>query len=306
MELTFLGTGAGIPSKDRNVTAIILNLLAEINQLWLFDCGEATQHQLLHTSIKPRKITKIFITHLHGDHIFGLPGLLSSRSFQGGEDGVTIYGPKGIRDFVETSLRVSGSRLTYPLKYVELQEACTVVEDTYFTVDCVVLDHGVQSFGYRITEKDRLGKLDTSKLQDKGIQPGPIYSDIKDNEMTVLDDGTVLYRKDFLGQPKKGKIVVVFGDTRYVPQHQHFIQHADVLVHEATFEQNKKDLAKDYYHSTTEQAAILARDSRVGTLLLTHISSRYQNGMEKQLLEEARNVFPNTYIVRDFYNYTLK
>src|SRR5690625_4562521 len=115
MDIQFLGTGAGLPSKERNVSSIALSLLQEINHIWLFDCGEATQHQILHTSIKPRKINKIFITHLHGDHIFGLPGLLSSRSFQSGEE-LTIYGPAGINEFIQTSLEVSGSHVTYPLQ----------------------------------------------------------------------------------------------------------------------------------------------------------------------------------------------
>src|SRR5699024_3155978 len=119
--------------------------------------------------------------------------------------------------------------------------------------DCVVLDHGIQSFGYRIQEKDRLGQLDTQKLQQLGIQPGPIYRQIKENETTTLDDGSVLYRKDFLGSPKKGKTIILFGDTRYVPHHEEFVQQADVLIHEATFDKDKQELARDYYHSTTEQ-----------------------------------------------------
>src|SRR3954454_17958571 len=111
LEVLFLGTGAGIPAKLRNVTSIALKLLEERGTIWLFDCGEATQHQILHTSIKPSRIENIFITHLHGDHIYGLPGMLSSRSFQGGETDVTVYGPKGIKEYIETSLKVSGTYL---------------------------------------------------------------------------------------------------------------------------------------------------------------------------------------------------
>ncbi len=303
MEITFLGTGAGIPSKERNVTAIIVNFLAEMKQLWLFDCGEATQHQLLHTTIKPRKITKIFITHLHGDHLFGLPGLLSSRSFLGGKDPVTLYGPQGLKQFVETSLKTSGSRLTYDLRFVELTEAGDVFEDDLVKVDCVKLDHGIDSYGYRISEKDRPGKLDTQKLQDLGISPGPIYRKIKTQEQTILEDGTVLNRKDFLGSPKKGKKLVLFGDTRYMPEHREFIEHADVLVHEATFHHENKALAYDYFHSTTVQAATFAKDASVKALLLTHISSRYQRADEKMLVQEARDIFPNTMIAHDFYTF---
>ena len=122
MQIEFLGTGAGSPSKQRNVSSLALKLLEERKAIWLFDVGEATQHQILRTTIRPRKIEKIFITHLHGDHIFGLPGLLSSRSFQGGDEPLTIYGPKGIKEYVQVALRVSESRLSYPLKFVELTD----------------------------------------------------------------------------------------------------------------------------------------------------------------------------------------
>ncbi|BBP90534.1 hypothetical protein BsIDN1_41520 [Bacillus safensis] len=131
MELLFLGTGAGIPAKTRNVTCTALKLLEERNAVWLFDCGEATQHQILHTTIKPRKIEKIFITHMHGDHVYGLPGLLGSRSFQGGEDELTIYGPKGIKAFVNAALSATQTHLTYPLHIIEIDEGVVFEDDTF-------------------------------------------------------------------------------------------------------------------------------------------------------------------------------
>ena len=136
MEIEFLGTGAGSPSKSRNVTATALKLLDECNSIWLFDVGEGTQHQILRTNIRPRKINKIFITHLHGDHIFGLPGFLSSRSFQSGDhiEPLTIYGPKGIEQFVKTSLQVSQSKLSYPLNFVEIKNEGLLLDDEHFQV----------------------------------------------------------------------------------------------------------------------------------------------------------------------------
>lgn len=305
MEILFLGTGAGIPSKQRNVSAIIFNMLQH-NHLWLFDCGEATQHQILHTSIKPRKLNKIFITHLHGDHIFGLPGLLSSRSFQGGTDTLTIYGPTGVKQFVETSLQVSESHLAYPIEYVEFEEEGNVFEDEYFIVDTVLLDHNIKSFGYRIKEKDKLGELNVQKLKEKGIKPGPIYREIKENEKTVLPNGEIIERKDFLGPPKKGRTISIIGDTRYIPELESFIRGCDVLIHEATFDALMKDLAKDYYHSTTEQAATLAKNSDVKALILTHISSRYQEKDFHQLLQEAKSIFSNTMLAHDFFTYKVE
>lgn len=301
MEITFLGTGAGIPSKERNVTAIYVDLSQECKQSWLFDCGEATQHQILHTKIKPRKITKIFITHLHGDHIFGLPGLLSSRSFLSGADPVTIYGPTGIQTYVETSLKVSGTHLSYPLHFVEIEDECILVDDEHVTVECVLLKHNVISFGYKITEKDKPGELNVAKLKELGIKPGPIYRQIKENPSVTTDDGQVLNREDFLGSPKRGKVISIFGDTTYMPQLESFVHNSDVLIHEATFAGGENELALNYGHSTTIEAAQLAKGGNVKQLVMTHISSRYQKNDTQVLLEEAQEVFPNTVIAHDFY-----
>ena len=298
MELIFLGTGAGLPSKERNVSAVALSLLQELNEVWLFDCGEATQHQILHTTIKPRKINKIFITHLHGDHIFGLPGLLGSRSFQDGE-ALTIYGPKGIKNFVETSLEVSATHLTYPLYIEEITEGI-IFENNHFTVTAAQLEHGVISYGYRIEEKDKPGELLVDKLKTLGIKPGKIYQEIKNNPETVLPNGDIIQRSDVLGPDKKGQIITIFGDTRNTLKHEAFIQNSDVLVHEATFDKHKHELAHQYHHSTTEEAAQLARNGRVKQLILTHISARYQEDDDVDLLlREARDIFPNTIIAED-------
>ncbi len=306
MELTFLGTAAGMPSKERNVSAIMLNLLHEINELWLFDCGEATQHKILRTTLKPRKITNIFITHLHGDHIFGLPGLLSSRSFLDGEEPVTIYGPPGIKKFVATSLSVSRTHLTYPIHYVEIEQEGKILENERFIVETKKLDHNITSFGFRITEKDQIGELLVDKLISMGIKPGPIYRKIKEQEKTVLEDGTVIYRKDVVGPPKKGKVITIFGDTKYNENFIPFIKGSDVLVHEATFDHSKKDLAKQYHHATAHEAATLAKKASVKQLILTHISSRYQLTVKDTLLKEATDVFDNTKIAYDLFTYKIK
>src|SRR5699024_8185800 len=193
MEITFLGTGAGTPSKERNVSALALTLLQEINSIWLFDCGEATQHQLLYTNIKPRKITKIFITHMHGDHIFGLPGFLSSRSFLGGTEKLTIYGPPGIKEFIEAALTFSQTHLSYPLTIHEI-ESGRLFEDKHFIVDYSWLEHGIPSIGYRITEKDRPGELLVDKLRGKGIELVPIYQQIKEQSAVTEHEGQTLFQ----------------------------------------------------------------------------------------------------------------
>lgn len=299
MEILFLGTGAGIPAKLRNVTSIALKLLEERGAIWLFDAGEATQHQILHTNIKPRRIEKIFITHLHGDHIYGLPGLLSSRSFQGGDSQVTVYGPKGIREFIKVSLSVSQTFLKYPLNIVEVEEG-SIFEDSEWVVEARLLEHGIPSYGYRIIEKDKPGMLLADKLIEAGIKPGPIYKRIKNGETIQLEDGRKLDSNEFLGRSKKGRIIAILGDTRYCENAVNLAENADLLIHEATFSKGEEQLAFEYFHSTTQQAAEIARKAKVKQLYMTHISARYDRGAWGDLVNEAREIFPNTEISEDF------
>ncbi|WP_079479803.1 ribonuclease Z [Halobacillus salinus] len=305
MELYFLGTGSGVPSKERNVSSLVLRMLEERGTTWVFDCGEGTQQQILNTNIRPRRIEVIFITHLHGDHIYGLPGLLSSRSFQGGETPVTVYGPRGLKEYIEISLRLSGTHLRYPL-YVEEVEEGILFEDEQFVVEAIKLEHGLDSYGYILKEKDKLGELQPNKLKELGVSPGPIYQTIKSQEQTRLEDGRIIARSDVIGPPKKGRKVVILGDTRYLPALKDPLHKADVLVHEGTFSGEDKELAYDYFHSTVKQAAHLAKEAQVGELILNHLSSRYQGESIKQLEEEARTIFPNTTIAYDFYQHAIE
>lgn len=299
MEILFLGTGAGMPGKLRNVSSMALKLLENRGSVWLFDCGEGTQHQILHTTIKPRRIEKIFITHLHGDHIYGLPGLLSSRSFQGGDEKVTVYGPKGIDRFITTNLEIADTYLRYPLEIKEIEEGI-IFEDEEFIVEARELEHRILSYGYRIREKDRPGSLHADKLKEAGIPPGPLYKKIKDGEDITLEDGRIFKAADFVGEPQTGRIVTILGDTKVCDAGIALAADANLLVHEATFAAGEDDLANEYFHATTTQAAQVAKVARVKKLCMTHVSSRYDKSDWKQLLEEARAVFPNSYLAEDF------
>lgn len=299
MELEFLGTGAGVPAKHRNVSSLALKLLDERNAIWLFDCGEGTQMQILRTNIKPRKIEKIFISHLHGDHIFGLPGLLSSRSFQGGEEPIIIYGPAGLEKYVRTSLQVTKTHLAYPLEFVELKEG-VIFKDKQFTVECMLLDHGIESFGFRVTEADHKGMLQVDKLAELGIPAGPIYGKLKQGQTVTLADGRTINGKDFVGESKDGRVVTIFGDTRFTARSSEFAKNSDVVVHESTFNKNEAKLARAYFHSTTQQAASIAKEAKARKLMLTHISARYLAKEAKELEAEAQEIFPNTQLARDF------
>lgn len=299
MELEFLGTGAGVPAKHRNVTSIALRLLDEHNAVWLFDCGEGTQMQILRTNIRPRKIEKIFITHLHGDHIFGLPGLISSRSFQGGMEPLEIYGPVGIKQFVLNALKISQTRLAYSLKFIEVTPG-VVFSDSQFTVTCELLDHGIESYGYRVVERDHDGELQVAKLLELGIKPGPIFGQLKKGKTVTLATGEIIKGSDYVGQAKKGRIVTILGDTRITNASVKLAQDADVLVHESTFNKTEAKMARNYYHSTTHQAAEVAKASHAKWLILTHISARYLAQDALNLEKEAQEIFPNTKIAKDF------
>ncbi|MFR5008072.1 MAG: ribonuclease Z [Limosilactobacillus vaginalis] len=300
MQLEFLGTGAGSPSKQRNVTSVALKLLEELNEIWLFDAGEATQHQILHTTIRPRKVTKIFITHLHGDHIFGLPGFLSSRSFQGENEPLTIYGPVGIKKFVMTALQVSESRLSYPLKFVEIDHSQELFNERGFKVTTMSLDHKIACYGYRIEEADHPGELQVDKLRQDNIPSGPIYGQLKAGKTVKLDDGRVIDGKNYIGKPQPGRIIAILGDTRQTPNAVVLAHKADVLVHESTFAKNEAKMAHNYYHSTSLQAAEVAKQAGVKKLLLTHISARYTGKAAYQLAYQVRDVVPDTRVVNDF------
>ncbi len=300
MEFVFLGTGAGIPAKQRNVSSLILQMNEERGASWMFDCGEATQHQILRTPVKTRKIEKIFITHLHGDHIYGLPGLLGSRSFQGGTEPLTIYGPIGIKEYVETSLRLSQTHLKYDLSFVEIVEDGLLFEDETFRVEVLPLDHAILSYGYRIVEKDKPGELRADLLKEAGIPPGPLYSKLKKGETVQLEDGRIINGRDYIGTPKPGRVIAILGDTRPCENTVNLALHAECIVHEATFQKGQEEMATDYFHSTTIQAAECAVKAGAKRLILTHISSRFTMDDEIELVNEAKAVFANTELARDF------
>lgn len=304
MKIQFLGTSAGIPAKKRNVSSLIIQMLQYENECWMVDCGEGTQHQLLHSSISLAKISKILITHLHGDHIYGLPGVLGSRSFQGATGGLQVYGPKGIKEFIEKTLSISNTYIRYPLEIVEIDEGI-ISKNNHFTFEAIKLEHGIESYGYRIKQKDIPGSLQTEKLKEIGVKPGPLYKRLKAGETITLEDGTEVHGANFVGPSKKGIVIAIGGDTRKCKNQQKLAYEATILIHEATFLHKDAKLAYEHFHSTVYEAAHLAKVNRVKNLFLNHISSRYSHGVE-ELLEEAKAEFTNTFIPEDLQTYVIK
>ncbi|MBH5317768.1 ribonuclease Z [Paenibacillus sp. GSMTC-2017] len=295
MKLWFLGTGAGRPSKHRNVTALALQLPEPLSSWWLFDAGEATQHQIMKTPLKLNKLEMIFVSHLHGDHLYGLPGLLSSRSFDGGITPVTMFGPVGLRKYIETIFDLTGTMLDYELIIHELaEESATIYESDKFQVEVRTLEHRISCFGYRITEYDTPGKLKVDRLRELGIEAGPLYGKLKKGESVTLSCGTVIQPEDVIDGINRGRIVTILGDTSPCESAMLLAQNADVLVHEATFAAGMEEKAHEFGHCTTVDAATTAKLAGARKLVLTHFSGRYSNEELQQLEEEASAVFTDS------------
>lgn len=294
MKLYFLGTSAGVPTNFRNVSSLAL-LLPEYNgDIWLFDCGEATQHQIMKSPIKLSRISRIFITHLHGDHIYGLPGLLSTRSFQT-DSPLQLYGPKGIQEFVQTTLKISETHLSHPIEYIELEDGLRLKEK-HFTILIKQLEHRIACFGFRIEESEKLGKLNTKKLLTEGVKPGPIFQRIKRGEQVTLQDGRLIDGKQFIEPSVPGKIITILGDTVPCSNSLLLAKNADILVHEATQMHDMEEKAAQYFHSTTTQAADIAKEANAKQLIINHMSPRYHDVMEENMIIEVRNIFENAHL----------
>jgi ribonuclease Z len=304
VQITFLGTSSGVPTRARNVSSVALRL-PQRAELWLFDCGEGTQHQILRSDLKSSQLSRIFITHMHGDHIFGLMGLLASCGLAGNVERVDIYGPSGLNEYIQAALRYSHTHFSYPVK-VHAVRPGVIYEDHEFTVSCDLLHHRIPAFGYRIAEKDRPGRFDVEKAKALQIPAGRIYGQLKRGETVTLADGRVINGKELCGPTEIGRKIAYCTDTVYCEGAVELAQDADVLIHEATFAHQDADLAFQRLHSTTTMAAQTALIAKAKRLIMTHFSPRYAPGNTlelKDLLQEARAIFPSTDMAYDFMTY---
>jgi ribonuclease Z len=303
MELTFLGTGSAMPTRQRNVSAVALRL-PERRELWLFDCGEGTQHQLLRTPLRPPQIRRVFVSHLHGDHLYGLPGLLTSLSMLGVEAGIDVYGPRGLAEVVGVTLRSAHAGCTYPLTVHELAPGVVLDEggrEGALRVRCLPLEHGVACFGFRVEEAARPGRLDAARAAALGVAAGPDLGTLKRGG-SVIAGGHQVHGADLLAPPVPGRVLALCGDTLPCDAAVELGRDADLLVHEATFGEGRRLMAAQRAHSTAGQAAEIARRAGAARLVITHFSARYQQESDEtvaQLLAEARAVFPATEAAHD-------
>ena len=306
MQITFLGTSSGVPTRGRNVSAVALRL-PQRSELWLFDCGEATQHQFLRSDLRVSQLRRIFITHMHGDHVFGLPGLLASLGLAGTCPGIDLYGPDPLRDYLEGVLRTSSTRIGYPLRTHKVRQAAeggtVVFADDELQVRCAPLTHRVPAYAYRVDQKPRAGRFDIEQARNLGIPPGPIYAELKAGRTITLEDGRIINGASLTGPERPGASIVYCTDTVFCEAAVELARGADLLIHESTFSHGEAELAIARQHSTSTMAAQTALEAGVKQLVLTHLSPRYMPGNPQSpddLLAEARAIFAETIMAKDF------
>jgi ribonuclease Z len=302
LRITFLGTSAGVPTRARNVSCVALRL-PQRGEAWLFDCGEGTQHQLLRSDLNISQITRIFITHMHGDHMLGLMGLLATCGMNAHARGIEVYGPRPLADYVREVSRRTQFQPNYPFAVHEVREGGPVFEDDEYAVTCAPLKHRLPAFGYRVDEKDRPGHFDVERARAEGIPSGPLYGRLKRGERVTLPDGRAFDGADFCGPDIKGRSVVYCTDTTYCRAAVELSRGADLLIHESTFAEADEGLALRSTHSTAAMAGRVAREAAARKLVLTHFSPRYFPGNQtapEDLLQEARAVFPQAELAHDF------
>jgi ribonuclease Z len=292
LDIVFLGTSASAPTARRAPSALLLRRGGE---RLLFDCGEGTQRQLLRSTVGLVDLHEIFLTHYHADHYLGLPGMLKTFALRDRELPLTVYGPPGLRDLFDALRRVFG-RLTYPVDLVELHAGESLERDGYKLL-VFPASHGAAAAGYALVEEPRPGRFDVETADALGVPAGPARGALQRGESIMLANGTTLAPDAVLGPPRPGRTVLYTGDTAPSEVVRALAEEADVLVHEATFTEEELERARETLHSTARQAAELARDAHVRLLALTHISTRY---FGPEIAREAREVFPDTVVPRDF------
>ena len=300
MEIIFLGTSSAVHSYERSHPAIVIKAFGEV---MLFDCGEGTQRQFIFAKISPMKISKIFISHYHGDHILGLPGLLQSMNFRGREKKLTIYGPEGLDELKKAIYNLGYCSIDFPIEFVELESGIIEENDEYI-IKCTSVNHNIPSLAYSIEEKKKPRFL-REKAIELGVPVGPDFGRLHNGEEIEVN-GKIIKPEQVLGEPRKGIKITYSGDTRPCEELIELAKDSTVLIHESTYNLEDNDKAEENFHSTSTDAANIAKYSNSNQLILTHISTRYNANETKELLNEAKSIFENTKLANDLMNIKLR
>jgi ribonuclease Z len=313
VRITFLGTASGTPTRTRNVAAAVLAL--DSGQHWLVDCGEGTQHQCMRASVRVSRIERILITHLHGDHCYGLPGLLSCLAIQGRKEGVEVVGPKGLAELVNTVIRLSDAALPFPLTITELEPGQTVRLNpaSGWEVEAWPVVHRLPCFGFVLREQARPGRFHPERAIALGVPAGPAWGRLQQGEAVRLADGRLVEAREICDAPRKGRHVVLLGDTCDATAILAAARHCDLLVRETTYDATRHDKAMQWGHSTSEMTGRFAAEVGARTLIITHFSARFTDeGQEGEmrvdgLVAETAAWCPETRVLAaaDLWSYTV-
>ncbi|MDP4012569.1 MAG: ribonuclease Z [Candidatus Nanoarchaeia archaeon] len=296
MKITFLGTSSSIPTKERNHSAFLLSYKTENI---LFDCGENVQRQLTIAKISPAKITKILISHWHGDHVLGIPGLLTTIGNISADKIVEIYGPEGTKKQFEYVKKAFLTETIPKVKIIEIKKVGKFFENHDFCLDAQKLKHPIPCLAFSFIEKDKL-RINKDKLKQLKIPKGPIIKDLTEGKNIKLNNKVIRYKE--ITYLQKGKKLTYLSNTGVSPSCIKAAKNADVIISEATFSKADEKKAIEYQHLTSEQAAQIAKKAKAKKLILTHFSPRYKD--TKDLEKEAKTIFKNTECASDFISFS--
>lgn len=290
----FLGTAASRPTVERGVSSVAL---IREGQTLLFDCGEGTQRQMMRFGVT-FAFEDLFFTHTHSDHILGITGLIRTMALQGRTERLRLWTPRGAGKTLRQCISLGGERTTFPVDITELEAGATLSRGEY-RIETFAVDHGPStSLGYALVEEERKGRFNPDLARELGIPEGPLWGRIHRGESITLDDGRVIAPAVLVGEPRRGRRVVITGDTRPCAATIEVARDADLLIHEATFADEEAARALETGHSTAREAAEVAKAAGARKLALTHISARY-SANAKELEREARQVFAASVVVKD-------
>lgn len=296
----FLGTAASRPTAERGVPS--LAVIREGHTL-LFDCGEGTQRQMMRYGVS-FSFEDLFFTHTHSDHILGITGLIRTMALQGRTERLRLWAPRGAARVLRQCISLGGERTTFPVDITELDAGATLSRGEY-RIDTFAVEHGPStSLGYALVEEERKGRFNPDLARELGIPEGPLWGRIHRGEQITLDDGRVIDPGVLVGERRRGRRVVITGDTRPCANTIEAARDADLLVHEATFADDEVARAVETGHSTAREAAEVAKAAGARRLALTHISARYSQNA-RELEREAKLVFANTTVAKDGYEVEL-
>ncbi|MFN8292049.1 MAG: ribonuclease Z [Chitinophagaceae bacterium] len=286
--VTILGNNSAVPAFDRHPTSQVVTV---DGNNYLVDCGEGTQIQLINYKVRRSKISHIFISHLHGDHYFGLVGLINSLSLLSHQQELHVFGPAPLKEIIDLQLKVADTTLCYPLHIHPLTGPATLLDTEKLTVKCFRTNHRIECYGFSFTEKKLPRHLNPEKAKEHEV-PQAFYERLKKGEDYTRKDGTIVKNEWVTTAAEPGKRYAFCADTRYDESLIPHIQGFDMIYHETTYLDNLRERAESRFHSTTRQAAQLAKKAGVKKLLIGHFSSKYDTLEEFE--QEAREVFPNT------------